>query len=89
VRQPAQKIFFEHSDYALYRDLLAERHRKTGAAVWAYCLMADQVHLILVPATENRLSLALACPSGWPGAGRRFSAFNFSPPLCFSAGNAI
>jgi putative transposase len=29
-----QKIFFEDGDYALYRDLLAERCRKAGVAVW-------------------------------------------------------
>jgi len=54
-----QKIFFEDGDYALYRDLLAERCRKAGVAVWAYCLMPNHVHLILVPATENGLALAL------------------------------
>jgi putative transposase len=34
-----QQVFFEPSDYALYRDLLAERCRKASVAVWAYCLM--------------------------------------------------
>ena len=54
-----QTIFFEDGDYALTRDLLAERCRKAGVAVWAYCLMPDHVHLILVPATANGLALAL------------------------------
>jgi putative transposase len=54
-----QKIFFEDGDYALYRDLLAERAAKAGVAVWAYCLMPNHVHLILVPATEDGLALAL------------------------------
>jgi len=53
------KIFFEDGDYALYRDLLAERCRKAGVAVWAYCLMPNHVHLILVPTTANGLALAL------------------------------
>jgi len=44
---------------ALYRDLLAERAAKAGVAVWAYCLMPNHVHLILVPATEDGLALAL------------------------------
>jgi hypothetical protein len=43
---------------------------EANAAVWAYCLMADQVHLVLVPATENRLSRARACPSGWPARAK-------------------
>jgi putative transposase len=51
------KIFFEDGDYALYRDLLAVRRRKAGVA--PYCLMPSNVHLILVPATANRLALAL------------------------------
>ncbi|MGD0335236.1 MAG: transposase [Xanthobacteraceae bacterium] len=54
-----QKIFFEDGDYALYRDLLAERCRKAGVAVWSYCLMPNHVHLILVPDTANGLALAL------------------------------
>ena len=54
-----QKIFFEDGDYALYRNLLAERAAKAGVAVWAYCLMPNHVHLILVPATEDGLALAL------------------------------
>jgi putative transposase len=44
---------------ALYRDLLAERAAKAGVAVWAYCLMPNHVHLILVPATEDGLARAL------------------------------
>src|SRR6266568_569732 len=55
----AAAIFFEDGDYALYRDLLAERAAKAGVAVWAYCLMPNHVHLILVPATEDGLALAL------------------------------
>ena len=54
-----QKVFFEDGDYALYRDLLAERCRKAGVAVWSYCLMPNHVHLVLVPATEDGLALAL------------------------------
>jgi hypothetical protein len=32
-------VFFEPSDYALYRDLLAKRCRSAAVEVWAYCLM--------------------------------------------------
>ncbi len=54
-----QKIFFEDGDYALYRDLLAERCRQAGVVVWGYCLMPNHVHLILVPATADALARAL------------------------------
>ncbi len=35
-----QALFAEPGDYALYRDLLAERCRANGVACWAYCLVA-------------------------------------------------
>ena len=52
-------VFFEDGDYALYRDLLAERCRKASVACWAYCLMPNHVHLILVPSTADGLARAI------------------------------
>jgi putative transposase len=54
-----QKVFFESSDYALYRDLLAERCHKASVEVWAYCLMPDHVHLVLTPQTPDGLARAI------------------------------
>src|SRR4029077_350468 len=54
-----QPIFFEEGDYALYRDLLAERCERGGVACWAYCLMPNHVHLVLVPTTADGLVWAL------------------------------
>jgi hypothetical protein len=51
-----QPIFVEPEDYALYRDLLAERCKANGVARWAYCPMPNHVHLILTPATTEGLS---------------------------------
>ncbi len=51
-----QALFAEPGDYALYRDLLAERRRANGVACWAYCLMPNHVHLILAPASSDALS---------------------------------
>ena len=45
------RLFDGPDDYALYRDLMAERCRANGVACWAYCLMPTHVHLILAPAT--------------------------------------
>jgi putative transposase len=50
-----RQIFFEQSDYALYRDLLAERCRTAAVEVWAYCLMPNHVHLVLTPRTADAL----------------------------------
>ena len=44
-------VFFDDDDYRLYLDILAERCRKSGVEVWAYCLMPNHAHLILVPAS--------------------------------------
>jgi len=54
-----QRVFFEESDFALYRDILAERCRKAGVAVWAYCLMPNHVHLIMVPQSTAGLARAI------------------------------
>jgi putative transposase len=54
-----QAIFFEPADYALYRDVLAERCRKAAVEVWAYCLMPNHVHLVLVPSSPNALARAI------------------------------
>jgi putative transposase len=54
-----ERVFFGDDDYALYRDLLADQCRKQGLACWAYCLMPNHVHLILVPDREQALGRAL------------------------------
>src|ERR1700688_2153488 len=54
-----QTIFFEPADYALYRDLLAERWRKASVEVWAYCLMPYHVDLMLTPSTPDGLARAI------------------------------
>lgn len=54
-----QPVFFSEADYASYVTLLAEGCRAAGVAVWAYCLMPNHVHLILVPSDEDGLRAAL------------------------------
>jgi putative transposase len=63
VAQPGNgraRTFFEDGDYALYRDLLAENSKAAGVEVWAWCLMPNHVHLILVPSDKDGLRRALA-----------------------------
>lgn len=64
-----QALFTEPADYALYRDLLAERCRFNGVSCWAYCLMPNHVHLILTPVAPDGLSRAVG------EAHRRFTSF--------------
>jgi putative transposase len=62
-------IFDGPDDYALYRDLIAERCRANNVACWAYCLMPNHVHLILVPSDATGMSRAVG------EAHRRYTAF--------------
>ncbi len=52
-------VFFEDSDYEAYLALLGEWCAKAGTPIWAYCLMPNHVHLILVPPDEGGLRAAL------------------------------
>lgn len=54
-----QQTFFGDEDYALYVDLLREWCAKAGTRIWAWCLMPNHVHLILVPSREDGLRAAL------------------------------
>src|ERR1700674_5875125 len=54
-----QTIFFEPADYALYRDLLAERYRRASVEVWAYCQMPNHVHFVLTLSAPRRLARAI------------------------------
>jgi putative transposase len=62
-----QQVFFSDADYQTYVGLLAESCRKAHVEVWAYCLMPNHVHLILVPREADGLRAALA------DAHRRYS----------------
>jgi len=55
-----QQTFFRDADYALYLGLLRDHCRAAGVAVWAYCLMPNHTHLILVPQDGDGLRRALA-----------------------------
>jgi putative transposase len=50
-----QQTFFCDDDYRHYRSLMRQWCGQCGLAVWAYCLMPNHVHLILVPQSEDGL----------------------------------
>lgn len=54
------QTFFEKGDYALYLDLLADSAKRARAEVWAYCLMPNHVHVILVPSDDDGLRRTFA-----------------------------
>ena len=51
-----QRTFFGEGDYAAYLELMADWCGRCGVAVWAYCLMPNHVHLVVVPSSEHGLA---------------------------------
>ena len=50
------RTFFSFSDYRAYLDLIIEAKDECGVDVWAYCLMPNHVHAVVVPTEEDSLS---------------------------------
>ena len=55
-----QTVFFGDDDYRLYVELLGEHCRARKVAIWAWCLMPNHVHLILVPPSAEAMTMAIA-----------------------------
>lgn len=51
--------FFSNADYREYLSLMAEWCNRCKVEVWSYCLMANHIHLIAVPETEDGLRRAI------------------------------
>jgi putative transposase len=51
--------FFDDEDYRHYLALMAEWCARCEVAVWAYCLMPNHVHLVLVPERAEGLCRAV------------------------------
>jgi putative transposase len=64
-----QKTFFHAADYTTYLELLATFSRKAGTEIWAYCLMPNHVHLVMVPGKDDGLRGVLG------EAHRRYSRY--------------
>lgn len=54
-----QVTFFEAEDYRCYLALMGQWCGRCAVEVWAYCLMPNHVHLILVPTSEDGLRRGL------------------------------
>jgi len=52
-------IFFSAKDRRKFLSLLSESIRSGDVRVWAYCLMSNHIHLVLVPSTEDSLGLSM------------------------------
>jgi len=73
-----QTTFFRDADYKYYLELMPAFCRKAGTEIWAYCLMPNHVHLVMVPREEDGLRAVLGevhrrytgyinCREGWRG----------------------
>jgi len=54
-----QQVFFSAEDSQAYLSLLSDGCAEANVAIWAYCLMPDHVHMILVPSDADGLRRAL------------------------------
>ncbi|HKI60581.1 MAG TPA: transposase [Mariprofundaceae bacterium] len=54
------EVFRDEDDYRIYLDLISKSCKQAGTQVWAYCLMSNHVHFVMVPKNEDGLRGALA-----------------------------
>lgn len=93
-----QTTFFRAFDYELYRQLLAEQCEKASISVWAYSLLPNHVHMIVVPKVAESLSRAVGEThrryttfinrrEGWTGSlwQGRFASFAMDEPYLYAA----
>jgi len=50
-----QKVFFSDEDYIFYKEKIAAALIQMQVELWAYCLMPNHVHLVVVPETVEGL----------------------------------
>jgi putative transposase len=50
------ETFFEAGDYEEYLSLMRQWGLSSGLEIWAYCLMPNHVHLIVVPESVESLA---------------------------------
>ena len=97
-----QETFFCDDDYRAYLDLMAQWCGEHKVAVWAYCLMPNHVHLIVVPKSEDGLRRAIGeahrrytrrinFREGWRGHlwQGRFASFVLDEPYLLAAARYV
>ncbi len=55
-----ETVFFSDADYRAYLNMLITAVGKAESEVWAWCLMPNHVHLIIVPSHEDGLRQSVA-----------------------------
>lgn len=54
-----QSVFYDANDKLIYLDLLNRYAKPAGIDFWAYCLMDNHVHLIVIPKNKKSLAIGL------------------------------
>ncbi|MDP2939497.1 MAG: transposase [Candidatus Omnitrophota bacterium] len=93
-----QNVFFKEEDKQIYFDLLSEESKCSLLDIWAYCLMDNHVHLIVVPHIKNSLAKGIGTThrkytrminfrEGWRGYlwQGRFSSFPVDERYLYAA----
>jgi putative transposase len=52
-----QKTFFNADDYQAYLEFITLAKPNAGCDIWAYCLMPNHVHFVIVPERKDSLAL--------------------------------
>ena len=97
-----QKTFFCDDDYRYYITLISEYALQSGTEIWAYCLMPNHVHLVMVPIEEDGLRSVLGeahrrytrhinFREGWRGHlwQERFHSFTMDESYLLSTGRYV
>lgn len=63
-----EQVFFEDDDYEEYLALVGAAAHRAGTEIWAYCLIPNHVHFIMVPSQADGLRATFA------EAHRRYTA---------------
>ena len=56
------QTFYSNSDYRAYLRLMTDAKRKAAVQIWAYCLMPNHVHYVVVPAARGGLARLMQHP---------------------------
>ena len=54
-----EAIFFDDEDREVYLAMVQEYAQRYGLSLWAYCLMTNHVHFVVVPQGEDSMALAV------------------------------
>jgi REP-associated tyrosine transposase len=92
-----QRTFFSENDCRRYLELLTHYRHQFDVEIWAYCLMPNHVHLVIVPEREDGLARTLQIAhqryaklinarEGWQGHlwQERFRSFVMDEPYMWA-----